>query len=376
VLIPAQQKAGKREEDCRRYVNGGCQELMLIGCEHSEGARWYFNLPRLLEVSLRPDILADYPAVFVAPVATESFEALYASVLANLRDVLTAISALGNGIGQAWPQVNPCPLISATLHDCLVTSRDLTAGGGRYNPTGLCYYGFATLADSLYAIQQAVFVQGLCTFDELRAALVADFAGYEKLLTALRKLPHYGQDYPEADAFAARLAHDIAALCAGLTNSRGGPIQPAIFSYWTYARAGRATGATPDGRHAGDYLSQGAAPSRLAKTPSTAHYLRSLSAIDWTDFPAIAVFDLQMPLVPPTPELEEQYVALLKTFVTLGGPTLQFTVTDPSTLRAAQEHPADYPNLVVRVAGYSAYFTALEKEVQDSIVTRTTVAMA
>jgi formate C-acetyltransferase len=373
VLIPAQEKAGKRLTDARRYVNGGCQELMLLGCEHSEGARWYIGLPRILEVSLHPEVVAEFPAVQIARVSGTSFETFYDGVLANVRGALAAISALEKQIAAAWPLVNPCPLVSATLHDCLANGRDLTAGGGRYNPTGVCFYGFATLADSLYAVQQAVFESGICTFEELRAALRADFAGYEELLAALRKLPRYGQDDAGADAFAARVAHDVAATCQGLTNQRGGPLQPAIFSYWTYARAGWATGATPDGRHAGDYLSQGATPSRLAHTPTAAHYLRSLSAIDWTDYPAIAVFDLQMPIAAHTPELETQYVALLKTFVTLGGPCIQFTVTDPATLRAAQQHPADYPDLVVRVSGYSAYFTALQQDVQDSIITRTMV---
>lgn len=375
VLIAAQQRTGKRLEDCRRYVNGGCQELMLLGCEHSEGARWYVNLARLLELSLRPELAVPYAAMPLAPLSPASFDALYDGVLANLRAVLAMVSARERRQGQAWPQVNPCPLISATLSDCLANGRDLTAGGGRYNPTGVCLYGLATLADSLHALRLAVFEQRLCSYEELIEALRADFAGFATLQAALRRLPRYGQDDADADAFTARVAHDLAQACRGLTNQRGGPYQPAIFSYWSFARGGWRTGATPDGRHAGDYLSQGAAPSRLAKAPSAAHVLASMAAVDWSDYPGIAVFDLAMPLAARPADVAGHYAALLKTFVRLGGPMIQFSVMDPATLREAQAQPDAYPDLVVRVAGYSAYFTALDREVQDEIITRTLVGV-
>ena len=374
VLIPAQQHVGKRIEDCRLYVNGGCQEPMLPGFEHSAGAHWYLNLPRSLELTLHSAQLAAYPALPLTPVTVPaSFDALYTRVIENIRALVADQGARKRASGQVWPEVNPCPLISVTLADCLARGRDLTAGGGRYNPTGVCFVGFATLVDSLFAIKEAVFARSLCSYEALLSALARDFAGDEELLAALLRLPHYGQDHAEVDTFAARVAHDLALACQGVENERGGPHQPALFSYYQFDWMSAPVGATPDGRHRGDPLSQGAGPSRLARVPSIAHFLHSIARIDFTDFPASAVLDLQLPLSTNPASMTDSYLALLKTFRVLGGPVLQMSVVDPDTLRRAQQHPDDYRDLVVRVCGYSAYFVALDRCVQDEILTRTLV---
>ncbi len=373
VIIPAQQRMGKRLEDCRLYVNGGCQEPMLTGFEHSAGAHWYVSLPRLLEFSLHgtPD-----PALPIAPVAAEAdFDAVYATVLGNLHAVIAAEATLERERGLNWPDVIPLPLVSATLADCLPNGRDLTQGGARYGPTGVCFVGFATLADSLFAIKEAVFTRGLCTLSALRTALAADFQGYETLLAALRRLPHFGQDDPAADAFAARVARDIAASCRGHVNERGGPLQPALFSYYQFHHMGIMVGATPDGRRAGENVSHSAGPSQLAAPPSVAHYFAGIGSIDFSDFPAIGVLDLQLPLMSDTAVLTDACTALLRTFLAVGGPMLQPSAVDPALLRAAQADPAAHRDLVVRVSGYSAYFIALERHVQDEIIARTLVGV-
>lgn len=370
VLIPAQAKMGKRLEDCRLYVNGGCQEPMLPGFEHSAGAHWYVNLPRVLEMSLHGADPA-LPITRIDPAA--DFDAVYATVLGNLGAVVAAEAVLERARGVHWPDVCPLPLVSATLADCLAQGRDLTQGGARYNPTAVCFVGFATLADSLFAIREAAFTRGLCTLTELRDALAANFAGHDALRLALRRLPHYGQDDPAADAFAGRVARNIAATCRGHVNERGGPLQPALFSYYQFHHMGAHVGATPDGRHAGDNLSQGAAPSHIAAPPSLAHYFAGVGSIDFTEFPAIGVLDLQLPLMSDTAVLVDACTALLQTFLRVGGPMLQPSAVDPDLLRQAQAHPDAHRDLVVRVSGYSTYFVALEKHVQDEIIARTLV---
>jgi len=376
VIIPAQHKMDKRLEDCRLYVNGGCQEPMLPGFEHSAGAHWYECLPRVLELTLHPELASRFPTLPIVPVtAPTTFEDVYAGVMNNLRALVAAQSELERRAGSQWPAVNPCPLISATLADCLEQGRDFTQGGARYNPTAICFVGFATFVDSLFAIRESVFTGAWCRYDDLRAALARDFSGGDALNTALRQLPHFGQDHPEADGFAGRVARDIAAVCQGLRNERGGPFQPALFSYYSFSWIGKSVGATPDGRHVGDWLSQGAGPSRLAHTPSVAHFLHGVGSIDYTDYPAIGVLDLQMPLTLNPDAMIDAYQALLRSFLAVGGPMLQISVVDPECLRQAQAHPAAYCDLVVRVSGYSAYFVALERQVQDEIISRPLVAV-
>jgi pyruvate-formate lyase len=374
VLIPAQVKMGKRVEDARLYVNGGCQEHALEGVEHSEGAHWYFPLVPSLQLTLHPDRLAKHPSIGFVPVTDpKSFEDVYNGFKRNVKWVLDTVSALEYEQGSIWPEVNPCPLISAAMADCIERGKDFTQGGGRYGPMAICFWGLATIADSLNVIRMAVFEKKLCTYDEFMTAIRANWVGYEDLHAAVMKLPHYGQDTGVADEFVAKVAHDIAMACNGMTTVRGGPYQPAFFSYWGFS-SGDAM-ATPDGREAGNYVSQGASPSRIARVPSVAHYISSISKIDWTDYPSVAVLDMQLPLSPNSDSLVDAYVALLKTFVKQGGGMVQCSVVNPETLKHAQVHPEQHADLVVRVAGYSAYFTALNKNVQDEIITRHLIGM-
>ncbi|MHB9134421.1 MAG: pyruvate formate lyase family protein [Armatimonadota bacterium] len=374
VLIPAQHKMGKRLEDCRLYVNGGCQETMLLGSEFSAGAYWYFNLTKVLELTLNPRTTAN-PLSLTPLTSPATFADVYQRVMGNLRAVIASQANALREWASAWPEVNPYPLLSATIADCLATGKDLTQGGGRYSPTGICFVGIATLADSLQAIRLAVFEQQFCSYEELIQALAANFNGDEELQARLRRLPHFGQDHADTDRFTAQVAHDLAQACHGLQNERGGPYQPALFSYTLNQRMGGETAATPDGRAAGERLSQGASPSSLAHIPSLAHLLSSMSAVDYTEFPASPVIDLQVQQVPNREEMTSHVLALLKTFIQLNGPLFQCSLVDPAILRDAQNHPELYPDLVVRIAGFSIYYTTLPREAQDEFITRTRLAV-
>ncbi|MHB1357028.1 MAG: pyruvate formate lyase family protein [Anaerolineae bacterium] len=377
VLIPAQVRHGKTLADARGYVNGGCQETICEGVEHSAGAYYYLNLARVLDLFLLGDppslaLVVTSPeaaAAIPTPVTTDDFESFYVGWIAALEGIIACGADLRTRTAAHWDEVNPCPFYSVTLAGCIEQARDFTTGSARYNPAGLAPVGFATVVDSLYAIKWAVFDEGWLSLEDLRIALRTNWLGMEALRARLANLPKFGQGVEVVDTLAARFCRDLAEITRRQPNERGGHFQPSLFVYYHYVWMAKDVRATPDGRRAGDLLSQGAGPSRLNPPKSLTDLIRSASRIDYTDLPGNAVLDLQLPLGGALQP--EELVATMRTFASLGGPTLQFNCVSIDELRDAQLHPALHRDLQVRICGLSAYFVALEKGMQEEIIERT-----
>jgi formate C-acetyltransferase len=284
-----------------------------------------------------------------------------------------------NVLGEVHAHSKPKPFISATTGDCLERGLDLTQGGARYDFTGVQGVGAATVGDSLAALDALVFLDGTSprgkkrvTMDELAAALDADFEGYESLRQMLvNRAPKYGNDEEAADRFT-RLAAEI--YCKEVerhANARGGRYQPGLYSVTTHVALGLAVGATPDGRRAGAPLSQGISPvqGRDHKGPTAA--LKSAARLNHTLVSNGSAFNQKInPVFMRGGKGPDALASLLRAYVRLGGMQLQWDLVDNEMLRAAQENPEDYRNLIVRVSGYSAFFTDLERVVQDEIIMR------
>jgi formate C-acetyltransferase len=377
VLIAANVRMGKSEADARLYVNGGCQETMVEGCEHSAGAYYYFNLARVVDLCLQGIQLAPEPfgpealAACPRPVEGADFAAFYAGFVRELRKVMHAGARWLREAGEHWPEVLPCPLFSSTLAGCIANGRDYTAGGAKYNPAGIALVGLGTVVDSLEAIRRAVFVDRWLPMAELRQALADNWQGHEPLRQRLLKLPKFGHDEEEVDELAAQFSGDLTAMVGEMTNERGGPYQASFFVYYAFVRMGAMTRATPDGRHDGEMLSQGVAPGRLRPAESLTETIRGLSRIDFRDYPGNAVLDAQL----PAGHLSAANLsAVVSTFVRNGAPTLQPNCVSVQDLRDAQEHPEQHRDLTVRISGLSARFVALARDVQDEIISRTVMA--
>lgn len=376
VLIDACLRAGKTQAEARLYVNGGCQETICEGVEHSAGAYYYFNMARVLDLCLQPltfepDDARLPPAEAHLPGVIEeaaTFEEFYARFLAALGGAITLGADWLRQAGARWHEVLPCPFFSATLEGCLDGARDYTAAGAKYNPAGIALVGLGTVVDSLQAIRAAVFEDGFCTPAELRQALADNWTGHDALRARLVSLPKFGHADAEVDALAARFARDLASIARHLRNERGGPFQPSFFVYYAFYGMGRDTRATPDGRRNADLLSQGIAPGRVRPPQSLTDVLRSLAAIDFRDFPGNSVLDVQLPMgkgISPA-----NLSAVIRTFARMGGPTLQCNCVRVEDMKDAQVHPERHQDLVVRIAGLSARFVALQKYVQDELISR------
>lgn len=377
VQIAAAVRAGKSEREARLYVNGGCQEPIVEGVEHSAGAYYYFNLARAFDLLLRP--CERRPEHLSLPAAERhlpppiplagDFEGWYREVLARVADLIQLGADWVRELGQRNWEIQPCPLFSTTLEGCIAKGRDYSAGGARYNPSGIALLGFGTVVDSLTAIRHAVFEEGWLAPAELEHALAVNWVGCEGLRARLAGLPKFGFDDPETNALAGRLAADLAEAVRHVENERGDHFQPSFFVYHMFFTMGKQVRATPDGRRDFEPLSQGVAPGRVRPPHQLTDVFRTLSHIDFTALPGNSVLDAQLPA---GGEIQtKDLVALIRTFARLGGPTLQLNCVSADTLRDAQAHPERHRDLVVRISGLSAHFVALTREVQDEIVGRT-----
>lgn len=371
-LVEANVKAGKNVGDCNLYGAGGCQETVVEGCEHSEGAYYYFNMPKILDFCIHrhEELKGVFSELAIKPADISgcgSFEESYDLFLATLAKFIIQGAELRRETGAVWPSVNPCPFFSASLHGCLENRKDYSAGGAIYNPSGLSLVGFGTVVDSLYAIKLACFDEKWLSLPELVSVLRSNWEGNEKLRSRFAALPKYGHNCPEVDSLAKRFAGDLVKISDGLRNSRGGKFQPSFFVYYFFAILSKETLATPDGRLNRDMYSQGISPGRVQPAESLTDAVMSLQKIDFTGFPGNAVLDVQLPMGKMD---VETLSSVIYAFGKVKAPTLQCNCVNVEELKDAQINPQKHRDLMVRISGLSAKFIALEKSVQDEIIRR------
>jgi pyruvate formate-lyase/glycerol dehydratase family glycyl radical enzyme len=265
------------------------------------------------------------------------------------------------------------PYVSATLDGCIDSARDMTCGGARYDFASISARGLGTVTDSLAAIRATVYERRRFTMDELLSALASNFRGREPLRQyLLNRTPKYGADDENADAIATRVASFFCHEVASRTCARGGPYRPGFFSYGMHVLEGGLLGATPDGRRAGEPLSNSLSPVNGSETNGPTGVMRSVARIDASQASNGYALNIKlMPSLLATPAGRDTFTALLRGYFDLGGLEVQPNVVDDATLRDAQRHPERYRDLVVRVSGYSAFWVDLGPAIQADLLART-----
>jgi formate C-acetyltransferase len=279
-----------------------------------------------------------------------------------------------NIIDHIHAEVLPSPFLSLVIGDCIERGLDVTAGGARYNFSGVQGVQVANVADSLAAVRQAVFEEKWLTAGELLAALRSNYAGREALRQRLLNyVPKYGNDDDHVDGLASKWADRYSELVSQYSTVRGGVYQPGFYTVSAHVPMGANVGATPDGRHAGEPLADGGlSPSAGRDRKGPTAVLRSVSKINLELASNGTLLNMKfMPAFFDGERALEKFVILLRGFCKLRIPHVQFNVVSVATLRDAQMNPEKYRHLVVRVAGYSAYFAELDKDLQDEIIRRT-----
>ena len=368
-IIPMFLRMGLSPEDARTYVGNGCQEVICRNQLHSR-AFAYFNMAQVLRDTLlyTEETLPEGKREFYCGgrFDKEDYAALEGSFLANLRAVISALVEQFLPYEAVHPTVCPEPMLSAFTADCVAAGRDMTEGGARYNHKTFSLVGFGTVCDSLLALRRA-YTDG--TQQALSAAVERNFEGDEPLRRSLQTGPDRFGHSAQADAFAARLADALAQISRGLFNAQGIEWRTSLFTYYTFHGFGAATGATPDGRKAGQPLSR---QGNMASLPVPTTAALSMAAVSGADFNDVHMFDVPLPRTVSDTETALPALAdFIRTCITLKLPVLQTNVADADALREERLRPGTHPDLVVRVCGFSAPFSGLAPEMQDEIIART-----
>jgi choline trimethylamine-lyase len=266
----------------------------------------------------------------------------------------------------------PVPALSLTFRDCIEKGLDYAWGGAKYNTgNGIILIGVADLINSIAAIRHLVYDTGQVQMDDLLEALEHDFEGYKELRKLCLDAPKYGNNEPLADQIAGEIFTFIADEIEQYS-SKFGKMTPGILPVSGNTPFGLEVGALPSGRKAWQPLADGVSPSGGTDFNGPTAILSSVAHIPHGRFVQGTLLNMKIePSMFNTENGITQLMALLKSMCSLGVYHVQFNVIDQKTLLKAQREPEKYQGLLVRVAGYTAYFTELGKDVQDEIIGRT-----
>jgi len=379
TAIAAMVRDGYSVEAAREYCLVGCVEPSGNGDSYGAtgGSKVYF--PTALDLVFnrgRTTFFGAQDGVDTGdPSRFESFDALLSAFYRQLESMVGWVAEATDLRDAIWAERFHNPLISSTIDGCIERGRDMTAGGARYNFGSVGGGGLGTAVDSLAAIRAFVFERKQVTMGELCEALSTDFRGREDLRRTLLGGPRFGNDLPEVDALARELVARFCAMVTARKTAFGGHYKASLISYGLNVYEGALEPATPDGRHAGEPLSNSMSPSNGAERRGPTAAMSSVARIDHTLIGYGNSLNMRLPLGVLKSEKGVESVAhLVRGYFDKGGFHVQFNAVDTATLLAAQQRPQDYGDLIVRVSGYSAYFTRLGRRIQDDIIGRSELA--
>lgn len=374
----AQYEDGISIEDARNVGNYGCVSTGVCGKGSFITQEDQPSLAKIVELLLYngkdPATKKQLGIETGAPEAFRNFEEVYSAYKKQLEHVLT-ISRHHSDLSQmARLEVVPSIFRSVMYDGCIEKGLCEEAGGTRYPQVNPIMTGGIDAANSLYAIKHLVFDTKVVSMVELLEALQANFEGHEELQRLCFEAPKHGNDYPEVESFIQQFYRDVDTIHSSIGPDCFGyrtPLDAYSLSYHNYF--GALMGALPNGRKAGLALTDGS----VSATPGTDH--EGLTALIKSGAEAIDTvryganhFNVKLsPAALAGATGERLLISLIKTYCDYGGSHIQFNCVSSETLKEAQVEPQTHRNLVVRVAGFSAYFTRLDKGVQNEIVKRT-----
>ncbi len=368
-------------EELRDLVMNGCGENSLPRCERSGiDIAWHTGLPFLLELALNNGVSRLLGAKLGVetgdPRKFTSFDQVLDAYKKQTEHAVKHVCIHRNAMSLAHSQVAPTPFHSAVVHNCLEKGLDITRGGAKYSQDSGADVGLGTLGDALAAIKKVVFDDEKITMSELIDALDNNFEGArgEEIRQICLRAPKWGNDDDYVDLLTRKAGQIAVSEYGNYKNIHGGPHKTTLASVTAGVLFGMMTGATPDGRKAGEPENEGGvSPHQGRDHCGPTAVMRSVSKLDLSSPCVGAVLNLKF----ATQALEGEeglssLAALIRAYNSLGGYHVQFNCIDTDKLRDAQKHPEKYKDLLIRVAAYTAYFTQLKREIQEEIIIRTT----
>jgi len=377
AVVQEQLRQGKSLEDARAGGCSGCVEVGAFGKE-AYILTGYFNMVKVLEITLNngvdPRTGRRLGLPTGGPEDYHSFEDLFAAWQKQMRHFVE-IKLRGNLIiEQLYATRMPATFLSVIIDDCIQKGLDYNAGGARYNNTYIQFVGLGSLTDSFSAFREHCFSSnGNGTpLPEMMKALAANFQGHERLRQKLlNQTPKYGNDDDAADELMVRIFNTCVEILDGRPDSRGGRYRVEMLPTTCHVYFGAVTGATPDGRLAGQPLSEGISPVQGADRRGPTAVIRSASKMDHLKAGGTLLNMKFTPALVADEDGVDKWAALVRSYFRMDGHHVQFNVVRAETLRRAQAHPEEHRDLIVRVAGYSDYFCDLAPALQEEIIART-----
>lgn len=383
ACIPAQIKSGRSLEDAREYSVVGCVEPVMDGREFGWCDAAYINISRVLELALNDGrcFNDDNTQIGLHTGSLETYKNIeeikeaYVKQMKYFTDQLVASLSV---MDYAHRDLAPTPYASVFFKHCIETAKDMTEGGCEINHTGPQGTGIATTADSLANIDQLVFKQGKYTGKEMLDAVKANWEGYDKLYAEVNssKLKHFGNDDDYADAFATFAYDTYCDNMVGRQNPRGGTYKVGVYGVSSNVALGMMSAGSLDGRKAMEPISDNmspvhtvvgshdiSGPTAIANSVAKMDHTKAANGtlLNWKFNPTSVSGDTGT----------ENLINLIDTFFDKKGMHSQFNILSSDTLRKAKANPDQYKDLLIRVAGYCAYFVELSEGLQDDLIGRT-----
>lgn len=365
-------------EDAREYALGGCLEANIPGKSGATMAFGMFIAPRVFEITLNNGIdprtgkqLGPATGVFEN---FKNFDEFMDAFKKQLHYFMSMTVEEHNILLQVMADLAPTPVWSSLMYDAIKVGKDVYERTLPFeNAACLNVVGMINVADSMAAIKKLVFDEKKVTQKELKQALEENWAGDPN--QEIRKMCLAAPKYGNGDEYVDAIARDLYQYWAGTTGSfysiLGGTFKPTGISITAHGPGGAMTGATPDGRYAGENLADGTMSAAQGKdTHGPTALIRSAMSIDQEPYQSTLLNMKFHPSALETTDDMKKLSYLIKTYFNQGGKHVQFNVTTKETLEDAQKRPEKHRDLIVRVAGYSAYYVQLTTAIQDDIMAR------
>ena len=394
-------REGKTLEDARE---GGCSGCIEVGAFGKEAylLTGYLNTPKILEITLNngidPETGKKLGLETGDPREFKTFEELYDAWHRQMVYFVNLKLSVNNYIERMFSLYAPATFLSLYIDDCIEKGRDYYSGGARYNTTYIQCTGLGTITDSFTALKKHVFEDHRYTMEEMLEACKNNWGAPSAPLSSpegdtnplqgneapsgavggavmrayiRNHTPFFGNDDAYADEIAVRVYEDLVKAIEGRPNTRGGKTQLNMLSTTCHNYFGSVCGATPNGRFAHFAISDGTSPAHGSDTHGPTAVIKSLGKLDQTKSGGTLLNVRFVPQLLKRDEDQRKLASLIRTYFKFGGHHIQFNIVDTATLHDAQQHPDEYRDLLVRVAGYSDYFNDMTEQLQNEIIART-----
>jgi formate C-acetyltransferase len=377
VIIESMVRGGFSLEDARDYSGCGCVEPIAPGRSFASTNAAMVNMPIILELALnegrRFNSLIRSGASTMPPSRMKAMADVTQAFEAQLKFIINRLMTDLRALEEANRDFHPTPFTSMLHVGCIESGRCTTAGGARYNFSGIQAVAPVGVGDALYAIEKAVFIDRKTSLADLVTLLKRNIDD-PRWLAYLKGLKKFGNDENEVDRWTLYAVEAFGRELEGFVSSRGGRYRMGIYSDTLHEFYGRIDGASAYGRRKGEAFSSGLAPGNGFDRNGPTALINSLNRFDFRAIPNGINFNLKFSPRMLTGEKGRMVLSvLLKSYFDRGGIQTQINVLDPEELKKARDNPVLFPDLMVRVSGYTVYFNDLAPAVKDEIIQRSTL---